>query len=203
MMCDHFFVIFQQTIGMDVLVSMSRSLFLFLLLYNRCRDGFKPLLLLWSADIQYSGLITLLNFLFSMRDSLLFLLFFSINLYGPTLLGFLVGCVTILGRITLSCRSMLESTWLGPSQYGRLIQEWLSCPESINKWLLLVSWWRLRARVIQFCWWGDEVLVFLFFFSLTFKQQYGILVNEGLYCVLWCQERLVFLKNSTHARYYL
>ena len=75
MMCGRFFVIFQQTVGTDVLVSINGNLFLSLLLYNRCRGRFKPLLLLWPADIPHSGLITLLNILFYRRDFLLFLLF--------------------------------------------------------------------------------------------------------------------------------
>ena len=130
-MCDWFFVIFQQTIGMDVLVSMRGYLFWSSLLYNRYRGGFKPLLLLWTADIPYSGLITLLNLLFSRCDFLLFLLFFGIDLCGPTLLGFLVGRVTTLGKITLSCRSILKSTWFGPWQYGRLI------PSTSDRYLYL------------------------------------------------------------------
>ena len=84
MMCNCFFVIFQPTIGIDVLA----YLFLSLLLYNRCCGDFKPLLLLWSADIPYSGLFTLLNFLFPRRDFLWLPFFFNIELCGPTLLGF-------------------------------------------------------------------------------------------------------------------
>ena len=90
-MCDCFFVIFKQTIRMDVLISMSEYLLLSSLLYNRCCCGFKPLLLMCFVDIPYSGLLTLLNFLFSRRHFLLFLFFFGINMYGPTLLCFLVG----------------------------------------------------------------------------------------------------------------
>ena len=77
MMCDCFLVIFQPTIGMDVLVFMSGYLFLSLLLHNRCRGGFKPLLLFCSTVIPYSGLLTLLNFLIFTPDILL-LSFFSI-----------------------------------------------------------------------------------------------------------------------------
>ena len=112
-MCHCFFVIFQQTFRIAVLVSMRGYSFLYLLLYNRCCGGFKPLLLLWSTYITYSGFLVLLNFLFSRHDFLLFLLFFGIDLCGPTLLDFLVGCVTTLVKITLFCRSILESTWLG------------------------------------------------------------------------------------------
>ena len=38
-------------------------------------------------------------------DFFLFLFFFGINLCGPTLLGFLVGCTTTSVKITLSSRS--------------------------------------------------------------------------------------------------
>ena len=107
MMCDVFFVIYQEIIGIDVLVSMGRYLYLSLLLYKRYRGDFKPLLLLGSIDIPYSGLLILLNFLFSRRDFLLFLFFFGINLRGPTLLGFVVGGVTTLGKITSSNRLKL------------------------------------------------------------------------------------------------
>ena len=88
MMCNLLFMIFQPTIGMGVLVFMSGYLSLSLLLYNRCRVVFKPLLLLGSAVIPYSGLLTLLNFLFPRCDFLLLPFFFDINLYGPTFLGF-------------------------------------------------------------------------------------------------------------------
>ena len=81
-------MVFQPTIGMDVLVSMSGYLFLSWLLYNRCRVDFKPLLLLGSADIPYSGLLKLLNFLFPRRDFLWLPFFFDINLCAPTLLVF-------------------------------------------------------------------------------------------------------------------
>ena len=141
----------------------------FLCSYNRCCDGLILLLLLGSVDTPYSGLLTLMNFLFSRHDFFLFLFFFGIYLCGPTLLGFLVGCVMILVKTTLSSRSILESTWLRPWWHGKLIQEWLSYPKSIDKWLLPASWQRLRARSIQFCWQGDGVLVFLFFLSLVFK----------------------------------
>ena len=46
MMCNYFFVIFQETIGIDVLVSMSEYLFLLSFLYNRCCCGLISLLLL-------------------------------------------------------------------------------------------------------------------------------------------------------------
>ena len=65
MMCDCFFVIFQPTIGIDVLVFLIGYLILPLLLYNRCRGDFRPWFLLGFAYIPYSGLLTLLNFLIS------------------------------------------------------------------------------------------------------------------------------------------
>ena len=71
MMCNCFFMIFQPTIGIDVLVFMSEYLFLSLLLHNRCRGGFKPLLLFESAVVPYGGLLILLIFLFPRRDFLL------------------------------------------------------------------------------------------------------------------------------------
>ena len=124
-MFDCFFVIFQQTIGMDILVPMSGYLFLPLLLYSRCLGDFKPLLLLGSVVILYSGLHTLLNFLFSRRDFLLLPFFFNINLCGPTLLGFFVGRRTTSVKTTLSTRSVFKSTWLKVWQSGKLILKWL------------------------------------------------------------------------------
>ena len=90
MMCNRFFVNF-QLIENNVLAFLSGYLFLSLLLYDRCSGDFKPLLILESAVIPYSGLHTLLNFLFSRFDFLLFPFSFNIDLCGPTLLGFLVG----------------------------------------------------------------------------------------------------------------
>ena len=62
MMDNHFFVNF-QLIGNNVLVFLSGYLFLSLFLYNRCLGDFKPLLILGSVVIPYSGLHALLNFL--------------------------------------------------------------------------------------------------------------------------------------------
>ena len=100
MMCDWFFVIFQPTIGIDVLVFLSGYSFLSLLLYNICRCDFKPLLLLGFACTSYSGLLTLLNFLFPRRDFLLlsfFLWYWFVWAYTP---WFLVGCRITSFKIT-------------------------------------------------------------------------------------------------------
>ena len=110
-MRDRFFVKF-QLIGNNVLLFLSEYLFLSLLVYNRCLGNFKPLLIFGSAVIPYSDLPTLLNFLFPRRDFLSLPFFFDINLFGPTLLGFLVGRRTTSVKITLSSRLEFESTWL-------------------------------------------------------------------------------------------
>ena len=68
MIYDCFFVIFQPTIGIDVLVFLSGCLLLSLLLYNRCRGDFKQFLLLRFPCTLHSGLLILLNFLFPRRD---------------------------------------------------------------------------------------------------------------------------------------
>ena len=75
MMCDQFFVSFQSTIGISVPVSMSGQFFLSLFVYNRRRYGTLSSSLLESIDTPYSGLLTLLHFLFSRRDFFLFLFF--------------------------------------------------------------------------------------------------------------------------------
>ena len=111
-MCNRLFLIFQPTIGIGVVVFLSGHLFLSLILYNRCRGDFKPLLLLGSANTPYSGLFTLLNFLFPRCDFLWLPFFFDIDLCGPTLPGLLVGCRTTSFKITLSTRSVFKSIWL-------------------------------------------------------------------------------------------
>ena len=88
MMCNYFFLIFQPTIGIDVLVFLSGYLFLSLPIYNRCRGDFKLLLLLGSAGIPYSGLLTLLNLLFPRHDFFLLPFFFDIDLFESTFIGF-------------------------------------------------------------------------------------------------------------------
>ena len=133
MMCNRFIVIFQPTIGMDVLVFLSRYLFLSFLLYNRCRGDSKPLLLLGSVGIPYSGLLTLLIFLFPRRDFRLLPFFFDINLCGPTLLSCLVGCRTTYVKITLSIRLVFKSTWLRAWWSRKLILEQLSYFEFVDK----------------------------------------------------------------------
>ena len=132
-MGDYFCVIFQPTIGMNVLVFRSGYLLWSLLLYNRCRGGFKSLLPLESAVVSYSGLLVLLNFLFPRRGFLLLPFFFNINLCGPTLLGFLVCCSTTSVKITLSNRSVFKSTWLGAWWSGKIILKRLSYSEFIDK----------------------------------------------------------------------
>ena len=104
MMCNRFFVIFQLIIGSNVLVFLSGYLFLSSLLYNRCLGDFKPLLILGSVVIPYSGLHTLLHFLFSWCDFFVLPFFFNIDLCGPILLGFLVGRKTTSVKITTSSR---------------------------------------------------------------------------------------------------
>ena len=126
MMCNCFFVIFQPTIGMGVLVFMSRYLSLSLLLYSRYFIGFKPLSLLGSAVIPNSGLDTLLKFLFSRCDFLLLPFFFDINLCWSTLLSFLVGRRTASVKITLSSKLVFKSTLLRAWWSGKLILEQIS-----------------------------------------------------------------------------
>ena len=204
MMCDCFFVIFKPTIGIYVLVFLGGYLFLSLLLYNRCRGGFKPLLLLESVIIPYSGLLTLLNFLFPRRDFLLLPFFFDTNLCGPTLLGFLVGCRMISDRITLSSILLFESTWLRVWWSGKLILEQLSYSEFIDKSPLpmlssskgkredsnfvfsrtVISWRWLREQSIRFRLLGEEDLDLLLFLPLIIKPLYRILVEMGLFCDL-------------------
>ena len=133
MKCDRFFVIFQPTLGMDVLVFMSEYLFLSLLLYNRCHGDIKSLLLLESTVIPYNCLLTLLNFLFPRRDFLWFPFFFDIDLCGPTLLGFLVGCRTTSIKITLSSRLVFKSIWLRAWWSKKLILKRLSYSEFVDK----------------------------------------------------------------------
>ena len=189
MMCNYFFVIFQPTIGIDVLVFLSQYLFLSLLLYSRCCGNFKPLLLLGSANTSYSGLLTLLNFLFSRRDFLRLLFFFNINLCGPTLLGFSVGRRTTSVKITASIRLVFESTWLRAWWFGKLILERLSYFGFVDKSSLptlnsskgkrddfnyiyprtIISWKWLREQSIRFCLRGEEALVLSLFIPLTIK----------------------------------
>ena len=107
MMRNCFFVNF-QLIGDNVLVFLSGYLFMSSFLYNRCFGDFKSLLILGSKVIPYSGLHTLLNFLFSRRDFLLLPFFFDIDLCGPILLGFSGGCRTTLVQITSSSRLVFE-----------------------------------------------------------------------------------------------
>ena len=201
MMCDCFFVIFQQTIGMDVLVSMSGYLFLSSLLYNRCCCGFKSLLLLGSTDISYSGSLILLNFLFCRHDFFLLTFFFDIDLCRPTLLIFVVGYRITSFKITSSTRLVFESTWLRTWWSGKLIFERLSYSKFVDKSLLpmlssskckrdninfiyprtVISWRWFREQSIRFCLQGEGVLVLPLFLLLTIIPLYGMLVELGLY----------------------
>ena len=119
MICNRFFVNF-QFVGNNVLLFLCGYLFLSSLLYNRCLDAFKLLLILRSIVVPSIGLHILLNFLFSWCDFLLLPFFFNINLCGPTLLGFLVGRRTITIETTLSNRLVVESTCLGANWSGKL-----------------------------------------------------------------------------------
>ena len=125
-------MIFQPTIGIDVLVFLSEYLFLSLLLYNKCCGDFKPFLLLGFAWTPFSGLLTLLNFLFPRHNFLLLSFFFDIDLCGLTLLGFLVGRRMTSVKITSFSRSVFKSTWLRAWWSGKLIKEWLSYFEFVD-----------------------------------------------------------------------
>ena len=133
MMCNPFFVIFQPTVGMDVLAFLRGYLFLSLLLYNRCCGDFKPLLLLGSTGIPRIGLHSLLNFLFPKRDFLFLSFFSNIDLCGPTLLDFLVGRRTISAKITLFSRLVFESTQLRAWWSGELVLEQSSYSKFVDK----------------------------------------------------------------------
>ena len=74
-------------------------------------------------------------------DFFLLLGFFNINLCGPTLLGFVVGCRTNSVKTTSSNRLVVESTWLRSNWSGKLIPEWSSYSEFVYKWLLSISSW--------------------------------------------------------------
>ena len=102
MMHNRFFVNF-QLIGKNVLVFLCGYLFLSLILYNRCRDDFKPMLILQSTFVPCVGLHTLLNFLFSQCDFLVLSFFFNIDWCGSTLLSFWL--VVELPRLKPHCRT--------------------------------------------------------------------------------------------------
>ena len=138
MMRNRFFVNF-QFIGNNVLAFLSGCFFLSLLLYIRYLGDLKPLLILGSAVIPYSGLHTLLNFLFPRRDFLLLPFFFDIDLCGPALLGFSIGCRTTMVRITLSRRLVFESTWLRAWWSGKLILAQLSYFDFVDKSSLFLT----------------------------------------------------------------
>ena len=133
MMCNRFIMIFQLIIGSNVLVFLSGYLFLPSRLYNRCLGDFKPWSLLGSAVIPYSGLHTLLHFLFPRRDFLLMPFFFDINLCRPTLLDFPIGRRTTSVKTSSSSRLVFKSTWLRAWWSGELILKWLSCSDFIDK----------------------------------------------------------------------
>ena len=65
-----------------------------------------------STDLKYSGPLTLLSLLIFRSDFVLLLVFFNIDLCGPTLLLFLVSCRTTLVKTTSSNILVVESTWL-------------------------------------------------------------------------------------------
>ena len=154
----------------------------------------KPFLLLRSTGIPYIGLLTLLNFLFPRCDFLLILFFFNIGLCGPTLLGFWVGHRTTSVKITLSSRSISESTWSRAWWSEKSVLEWLSYCESFDKSPLsmlctskgkrddfnfvfsrtVIYWLWLKEQNIWFPLQGEGVLISLLFFPLTFKPLYGM-----------------------------
>ena len=138
MMHDRFFVNF-PLIGNNVLVFLSGYFFQSSFLYNRCLSDFKPLLILGSVVIPYSGLHTLLNLLIFRRDFLLLPFFFNTDLCGPILLSFLVGRKTTLVNTTLSNRLVVESTWLVANWSGKIITEWSLYSEFVDRWLLSKS----------------------------------------------------------------
>lgn len=47
-------------------------------------------------------------------------------------------------------------------------------------------WQRLGTQSTQFCLQGEGALVLLLFLPLTIKPLYGMFVEMGLYCELWC-----------------